>query len=150
MEVLVSLAVIGVAATIILSLFQNTMMMGTRARSGGIAASLAEERLIDMKVNPGNYDWSAALNAVDKLTAVKAKDGSTGFPPPATEADQKRAASRDKVFYEKFTWEAYAKQGQAGAPYLELTAVVRWRETGRQRRFALTSIVPRLTVEGAQ
>ncbi|MCP4640322.1 MAG: prepilin-type N-terminal cleavage/methylation domain-containing protein [bacterium] len=148
LEVIVALSILGVAITIFVSLFYNSLVLGTASRSELVSASLAEERLADIQANPTAYDWSdVASRTPGQLGRVAGN--SRGFVVPSTMPEDARNAQRETDFFRKFTWEAYAMKPEAEAAYLEVTVVVRWQESGRQRRFCLTSVLPQARLEDA-
>ncbi len=155
LEVIVALGVMGVAIGIIVSLFTASLTLATDSRNESVAAAYAQERMIDVQKNAALFDWSG-LNAaaVGQLTPVALSEvgkevRGNGFDLPSTLAASANRAQHEMTFYNKFSWEIFAKKPKANAAYVEVTVVVRWQHAGRPRSFALTSLTARGLPEGA-
>lgn len=138
MEVVVSLAVIAVAATIGISLFADSYAVGNDVRDRRAAQRLAEEILSDMRRDPASFVWPAAT---DQLQPVTRKDDSAQSMAPSVGATYEAANRRVESQYNKFRWHAYVKAAP-GSKTAELTVVVSWIRGGRTRGFTLTSLAP--------
>jgi hypothetical protein len=163
----VALAVISTAATILVSLFGSSLMLSRTNRSQLVAASLAQEQMESILRNSSNYVWSALDGAQPgQLVEVTLADrGAARKPQPekspagrqegpaghvfadlkATPVDP-AANTREENFYKKFRWQAYAALPQADSKRVDVTVVVRWTDSGREKSVALTSSAPRFTL----
>jgi prepilin-type N-terminal cleavage/methylation domain-containing protein len=153
-EILVALAIVGVATYIIISLFSSAFSLAQNNRARRVAGALAEGQLADLMRNPAKYAWPDLKAAkVGELSEVSVRGetdkGGRVFDAPSVMPIDKRAFNREQSFYGKFSWDAYVKLPKENVPHAELTVVVRWRSQGRSDAFALTSCVPRSVMEGA-
>ena len=142
-EILVALAVVGMGATIFISVFSSALDLARSSRSKTAAASIAEEQLDAIVRHPGQY--RCALNgakAGDQLPIVPRGtegDKPRGVAPPSVMPADAVASRREMNFYERFRWQAYAKAPAAESPFVEVTVAVRWKEAGRDQTLALTT-----------
>ncbi len=143
-EVLVALAVVGVAVTVFFSLFSSSIRFAETSRNESIAASLAEEQLVAVCQNPSSFNWGLKAAAPGQLVTVNASAaGSTAqFTAPALAA----ISESEKNLYEQFSYKIFAKVPSAEAAYVEVIVAVEWTEAGRNRVFTLTSTVARSLV----
>lgn len=152
-EMLVALAVVGVATGVMASLFTSSMNLGDKARHERIAAEIAEVQLREICLNPRFFDWNQAGAAGLELFNITPASGAdaAGHPAgaPRTAPPDRAAAVRAAGLYERFRWEAYGRLPRENAPYFEVTVVVRWQAAGRPRLVALTGAVERRRVEDA-
>ena len=146
-EILVALAVVGIGATIFISVFSSALDLARSSRSKTAAAAIAEEQLEAIVRHPGQY--RCALNGAtpgDHLPVVpRGAEGDKprrAAPPSVMPADA-AASRRETNFYERFRWQAYAKVPAAQSPFVEVTVAVRWKEAGRDKTLALTSTAHR-------
>jgi len=151
-EVLAALTIVGVATYLFIALFASSLDLAQASRNLKVAADLAEGRLYDLVHHPAGYAWpSLAEVRAGDLAPVRpdaGTDGSTEAMPAAMPLDP-ASRRRETVFHEKFSQEAFARLPRPDAAYLEVTAVIRWVERGRDQVFMLTSCVPRTVLEGA-
>ena len=148
-EMLVALAVTAIAITGGLTLLMSSLTVSQMSRHISVATALAEERLTDLKNNPGQYNWSGlAIAAPNEWIELDKEPGGTAFAPPSVLSQIKPDASQDKDLHEKFTGEAYARLRDPQDSKLEIVVVVRWTEGKRARSLVLTSFLPRRRVEG--
>jgi prepilin-type N-terminal cleavage/methylation domain-containing protein len=150
-EILAALAVIGVATGIFASLFVASMNIGHLNQSSAIAATLAEEQLVLLRNHPDGFVWpdAAALDS-GEFAPITLRDPATqhaSFAQPAVMPFDPRAFTRDRNFYDQFTWEAFARLPDPDAGHLEVVAVVHWQEKGRPQSISLTSAVTRPVAE---
>ena len=142
-EILVAVAVLGVGATIFISLFSSSQDLAETSRSRTVATSLAERQLDAIQRDPGQYEWpSAALEAgtMAEVFPVGADpEAPRGFALPSTMPVDKASNAREANFMERFSWQAYARKPDVEAAHIELTVVVRWQEGGRDKSLAITS-----------
>lgn len=143
-EVIVALAVIGVAATIGVSMFGQSYAAGTDVRDRRAAHKLAEEILAEMQRDPASFAWPAPA---DQLQPVTKKDASTASARPAVRATYPAANNRIDAQYGMYAWRGYVKL-PADLKTCELTVVVSWVRAGRLRSVTLTALAP-LGVAGA-
>ena len=151
MEVIVAIMVIGVGTSIIMALFSNTITLSQLSRDQMVAASLAEERQMDIRLFPSDYDWSEILSApageLARLWPVAEPAlGAVASPPNPTPPSQVETRKSER-YYEKFSWKTFGRKPSEDAAYIELTVVVMWQRDGRMRSFALTSTVARVRLE---
>lgn len=146
MEVVVSLAVIAVAATIGISMFADSYAVGNELRDRRAALRLAEEILTDMKRDPASYTWPATN---DQLQQVEKKTPTLEVAPPSIRATYQIANSRIENQYDDFSWRAYVKL-PPNSKTCELTVVVSWVQSGRTRAYTLTSLAPLDIARAAQ
>ncbi len=145
MEVLVALAVIGVATWVILSLFMSSMKLETNARSMRVAADLARDRLADIVARPEAYQWPDSESITVETGApliLKDGDEQPDFAMPAVLPAHARAREKEARFFERFAWQAYVKRPAAGQGHYELLVSVRWEEAQRPQQLVLTGSIP--------
>lgn len=151
-EMLVALAVMGVATGVIISLFTASLDLSANSRHQRIASSLAEETLHALMADPASYEWSGVTG--QELTRVSpksgAESGTIALAPPSTLPVIPAAAARSRTAYAGFTCEVYGRLPAAKAPYIELTVVVRWTDNGRPHLVALTGAVAPPRAEKSQ
>jgi len=158
-EVLVALAVVATAATIFISLFGSSLVLSRLNRSRLVAASLAEEQLEDLLRNSSEYVWNlSGAEAGELVEVTPAKTGNEApadsqsvlgraFGPLEVVPVEPGASEREENFYGKFRWRAYAALPQPDAKHVNVTVVVRWRDSGGEKSLALTSSAPRYALE---
>lgn len=152
---IVALAVTSVAAGVIVTLFSQSMALGNSSCNEGTAASIAEARIIDLKVNPAAYVWPNA-NALSpgqllEIGVRNEEPAVAGYlsEPPETTLTYQKGAERVKSYYEGFKWKAYVRLPNADAAYVEVVVSVQWSEAQRARSLSFTSSLPRSFVEEA-
>lgn len=144
-EVLVALAVLSAATWIILSLFTNSLKLERNARSTRVAAELARDRLADILARPTAYAWPAEDAIAGETPApltLKEPSQAGVFALPAVLPASPLAQSAEKVFYERFSWEAIVKRPAEGGGFYEVLVVVRWEEAKRPKQVVLTGSIP--------
>ena len=153
MELIVSLAVLGVAAGVMASLFTSSMNLGDKARHARVAAEIAEAQLREISLNPQFFAWNqgvvneAGLFEITPAAGADA-DGHRATPPLTVPPDP-AAAVRSAGHYERFSWEAHGRLPGENAAYFEVTVAGRWQAGGRPQLVALTGAVERRRVEDA-
>ena len=161
-EVLVALAVVATAATILVSLFGSSLVLSRTNRSQLVAASLAEEQMESILRNSSKYVWNldgaepGQLVEVVPAESAQAQPVSTLLAAPATVGRpfdrlvvapvEPASNAREENFYGKFRWQAYAALPQPNSKHVDVTVVVRWRDAGRDRLVAFTSSAPRFSL----
>ncbi len=143
-EMLGALAVAGVAAFIVISLFSWSLVLGQESRRHSMAAGMASELLTRMHRAPEEFVWPE----LDDLShgegvPVEASDAFEADPGlPAAMPTVTRLRDAETAFREAFRWEAFARRPGADAHYVELTVAVYWEAQGRERVYTLTSALP--------
>jgi len=148
-EILVALAVLSVATTVILSLFSSSVSLGQRDRSRRAAYGMAEQRLTDVAINSMAYEWpdSEMLSSGELIEIpVSAEDRVTSNL-PATLPTYPAANTREQDFHARFTSNLYVRAAGVAGVY-EVTAVVRWQQDGRDQSVSLTTTIPALSTGG--
>jgi prepilin-type N-terminal cleavage/methylation domain-containing protein len=153
LEVLAALVVLGVATGIFASLFVASMNLGHLSQSETVAATLAEEQLVLLRNHPQGFAWPD-LAAVDPgsfapVAPHGATEGLSATFLPSMMLLNQRANDRDHAFYERYSWQTFARLPEPDSGYLELAVVIAWAEKGKPQRFVLTSAIPRNLVEAA-
>jgi hypothetical protein len=151
---LVALAVLSTATYIAIWAFSQSVSLGDNSLCRSTAAALAEERLVDLQHNPGAYGWplgdalaKGSLAPITLKNAARTADGFRVNPPTVLPASP-RLEHREKAFYDRFTWDAYARLPKPDAGYYEVSVAVQWYEGARKKLVALTTAIPRGRVEG--
>lgn len=146
LETMVALGVMGMAITIFVTTYSSCLALRTYYRNEIIASELAEECLAELKVSPNRLDWSALSGAAPgelvRLNPAPDSEGELGkFAPPKAMPHGERDARSTRVFYNKFSWEVYARKAEDNQAHMELVVMVRWQEAGRRRSLASTALV---------
>lgn len=148
LEMLVALAVIGVATGVIVRLFTASLDLSANSRHQRIAAAFAEETLQEIMADPRAYDWSRVTG--QELTPVPPKMGDVALLPPSTQPVVPSAAARSRAAYAGFTCEIFGRLAAANAAYYEVTVLIRWTDNGRPHLLALTGAATRSRTEKFQ
>lgn len=160
-EVLAAIAVTGVAATIIISLFNHSLTITAKNRSVKVAASLAQDRLLDLVQNPSGYYWGGLaglepgtqqqipLISTSPESEPELRSHIFSDSKPGTIPYDKAGSKREVNFYDKFRWRAYAEAPTLDASYITVTVAVSWIQNGKDELFALTSALARDAMETA-
>jgi prepilin-type N-terminal cleavage/methylation domain-containing protein len=160
-EILVALAVVATAATILVSLFGSSLTLSRLNRSKLVAASLAEEQMDTILRNSSSYVWN--LDGAEPGQLVEVVPLDRGQPEPSGAAKQgipagrsfdalvavpvePASSAREENFHGKFRWQAYASLPQPNSKHVDVTVVVRWQDGGRDKSVALTSSAPRFSL----
>lgn len=151
MEMLVALAVLGVAVTVFISLYTSSLDLSRVAQNREVAASIADARLTEIVAAPANYKWMQGDAGEETRFPIQltGEDPEAGNPvaAPAAMPPEPRAFNAQQALYEKFRWEAFGRLAKGGA-YYEVTVVVRYRERGREQLVTISSAVPAAAVPG--
>ncbi len=162
LELVLALAILGLAVTLMLSLFFRSTELGDTVRNRTLAAELAETQLAAILATPEYFTWrlpadrplhalgSTALFPVTPLGSEAGPDETYPWRPPSVLPVQDAQAAQDTARYEQFRWRAfvaapggpYAAYPTPGYAYLELSVAVQWEEAGRTRQWVYTSAVP--------
>lgn len=146
LEIVVALAVMAVAVSIIVTLYQASAMYAAQSREIRTAMVLAEERLQDIRINSSSYEWPTLTP--EKPAEIKPVSGVYSVEPPKSLPPEPSAGLRERNMYEGFTWHAYAKLGQPNSEIVELTVIVEWQSRGKNRSFSLTTYTPKVRSGG--
>jgi prepilin-type N-terminal cleavage/methylation domain-containing protein len=147
LEVLIALAVIGVAVSVFISLYRLSLTFLENSRGERIVAHVAEEQLALIVARPDALEWDSFWEAAPgerhRLSTFKKAE------PPLAMPTERGPFSQTKRLYEDCDWEAYARLPDADAAYVEVSVEVHWKLDGRSRLFVLTSCVPRSRIKAA-
>jgi prepilin-type N-terminal cleavage/methylation domain-containing protein len=147
-EILVALAVMGVATTLIISLYANSVSLGQLDRSRRAAYTVAEALLADVSLNPSAYTWpDANALASGELAQIGITNPDSAYL-PATLPPLALAHTREKELYERFSTSAYARGSDAAPQLVEVTVVVTWTEKGSHKTASLSTAMPRPVTGG--
>lgn len=150
LEVLVAITVASVGVTVFISLFGSSLALAQSNRYQIVATQLANECLQAVTNTPERYSWPLGQAAPGTLVGVSPLGESANarhpVPVPAISPGIPLARQRNEGLYKRFSWQAYAQLPKPDAGYVEVTAVVRWDESGHERSFTLTSLVPRAAI----
>lgn len=147
LEIVVALAVMAVAVSILVALYQASSVFAAQNEETRKAVSLAEEHLTDILLNPAAYVWPALTPG--KAMEIHSTAGEQRVEPPKSLPPDKTAGLRERSAYEIYAWRAFARLPEENAPYIELTVVIEWQSRGRNRDFALTTFAPKPSSGGA-
>jgi hypothetical protein len=139
----------GMAITILLTLYDGAMTMGERSRARTVATSLAQDQLAAIQADPGSFNLPQADQLASGEPVEITCDDGQGFPAPATVTVGSLKADREKAYYDGFSWKAYARQPKDAA-HIELTVAVSWVKGGRPDSITLSTLVAQSTLEGSQ
>lgn len=150
LEVLVALAVLSVATYVIMQLFMGSVGLGQADRSRRTAMALAEERMADISMRPGNYQWPDAADQLTELTPPggESEGVASEATPPTTKPTYPQAGDREAGFYSRFSWKTFVRYADAPPGTCEVTVVVNWEQDGKPQSVSLTSLLPRPKKEG--
>lgn len=152
-EMLVALAVIGVAVSVFVSLYGKSRELGRRSVNRAIATELAQAQLAAIVDSPEQFLWEFPEEPGRRFPIRSAADdppaGNPFAPPviPPVEPDAKRRVAQR---YTQFRWSAQGRLPAPGANHYEVSVVVHWEEAQRPQTLALTSAVPRLQLDTRQ
>ena len=138
MEVVVAVAILGVAISIFVSLYSGSLSLAETGKSRSIAVVLAEGQLNAILDNPDAFRWESGEGQVDIRLGTDDPAAGNAFSAPGALPPEARARDWQVNTYEEFRWQAFANPAES-APYHEVTLVVRWTEGGRNEVIALTS-----------
>jgi prepilin-type N-terminal cleavage/methylation domain-containing protein len=150
-EVLTALFVVGVATTIFLQLYSGSLDLSRSSTRYDVASQVAEEYMVELQVNPGQFAWPNFDGEVGTLLPIKLIDDESpllGVSNPSAMPVTQRAYDRESNLYEEFEWHAYAKIHEADSNFVEVLVAVFWPKREGYQYFYLTSTVPRSVGEG--
>ena len=155
LELLTSLMVLGVAATIFFRMFTSSMSLADSSQSHEIAGNLAREYMAAIQSSPERFEWPSFEDVApgESLPVMPITNGAIdqkAVEPPVAVPTRRRAYERDRRMYHGFVWEASAMLPAPEVQYIEVTVDITWEDKrGRSQRFSLTSAIPRSQGEGA-
>ncbi len=148
-EMIVALAVLSIATTILISVLGRGVALGEHSRHRTAAANIGESLLAEIQARPNAYVWPSfedlASGELVEITPSDGKPGTSGYTVTAPAGVE--PGSRQQVFFEGFRWRAHGRRPAERANYLELTVSLYWTEAGRAQSLALTTAFPRALVE---
>ena len=145
MEVIVALAVIGVAATIGVSMFGGSYTAGRDVTDRRVAQQIAQAVLDDLQRDPASYKWPAATN---ELQLVERLDGKSTVTPPEVSVPDPLILKTIRNQYALYKTQSYVKLNDASPNTCELTTVVSWVRASRPHAITLTALAPKRVLEG--
>ncbi len=152
MELLVSLAVLGAASSVFISIFSGGLAISKSARSRGAATLLAEEYLAAIQRDPGRFIWKIPKEPDGALfpILVSEEDPKAGnlVERPETMPVVEGAYIKENILYGQFRWKASGRVPGTDEAYLEIFVSLKWEESGREQELQLSSAIPRSRVEG--
>jgi len=148
LELLTSLVVISVAVTLFMGMFTASLAMAKQNASQRIAAGLAEERLTEILIHPNQYQWPDFSQEWTEALLPLTTEVLGRSEPPNAMPTERSANDRVRLRYEDVTWRAFTRLPARNADYAEVVVEVTWTQHGRPRSLALTSALPRSSVEG--
>lgn len=153
-EVILAFTILSVALGIFISMFLTAVRLAAECRDKTIAAEIAETYLNVIASSPDTYTWLIDERNGDGLFEIREKTGTSGIssipPLPDTTLATRSAHERIISLYHKFRCGAWGRLSSADAEAYEVTVCVSWYTQGRPIRFALTSSVPRMMIDGRQ
>lgn len=148
-EVLVAIAIAGVATGLMVQTIFRTVELSRDNSSHRVAASLASEQLRAIVNVPSNFVWPDAAALAEGALVELSLPGEDpehdlrAVAAPATLPTDHRSILREQSFFERYSWRAFARLPQAEAGYVEVTVSIEWVDSGREKNFALTGTMPR-------
>lgn len=155
-EVLVAVAIMGVATGLMVQTLFSTMNLSKENSSQRVAASLASEQLQMIVNSPSDFMWPGSEALADGalvellLPGEEPEHDLRPVEAPATLPTDHRSILREDSFFDRYSWSAYTRLPRADAGYLEVTVSIDWTNNGRDATFALTGSVPRNRVGTAR
>jgi prepilin-type N-terminal cleavage/methylation domain-containing protein len=155
-EMVIALAVITVATSILVSMLGHGIALGNHSRHRSAAANIGESILTEIQMRPTAYVWPSfedlSSGELVEITPTGASTGTAGHSVAAPlGADVVPAGTlnprRQREFFDGFRWLAHGQRRMDGANHLELTVSIFWTEAGRPQSIALTTAYPRALIE---
>lgn len=144
LEVLVALAVIGIAVSVFTSLYVSSLDLSYTASDERLASEIASARLAEIVASPGAFRWLTTGEEDMRFPIqLTGEDPAAGNPValPAALPAEPASYRRQEALFDRFRWEAFGKLVPGGA-YYEVTVVVRYTRDAREQLLAMTSAVP--------
>ncbi|MCX8066143.1 MAG: prepilin-type N-terminal cleavage/methylation domain-containing protein [Candidatus Hydrogenedentes bacterium] len=147
-ELIVALAVLSVAVTVVVQMFSISVDMSRVAQNSILAHMIAEEKLEFVVNHPEKFKWNIpenykfgdffrVLTSSDEPEAGNKVEEFLSLPP------EWERYVRYKNVLSSFRWKVLGKLSSPDSNVVEVIVVVSYRESGRLRNYALMSIVPR-------
>ena len=151
-EVLVALFVMGVATTILFSMYSSSLTLASSSKRNTVATHVAEEYMNELRVHPELFDWPDLSDEPSgDLEPITLHDGENPLLLVSSSnaiASEEKAFKRDKNLYRDFGWFAYARLNEPNDNYVEVMVEIYWTDAGKEQNICLTSSVPRSIGEG--
>jgi prepilin-type N-terminal cleavage/methylation domain-containing protein len=149
-EVLIALAVMGVATTLFISMYTASLSLSRASTHYEVASQIAEEYMVELQVNPQRFAWPNFDGEVNTFQAISLEDNSPllRVAPPTAMPIPKKAYDRETNLYSEFMWHAKAKIYAEDSNFVEVQVTVTWPSGSKRQYFYLTSTVPRSVGEG--
>ncbi len=147
-ELIVALAVLSIAITVVVQMFSMSVDMARNAQNAILAHMVAEEKLGVLINHPENFIWKIpqdykfgdffrVLSSSDEPeTGNKVEDFSLLPPDWGQYQKYKNALST-------FRWKVLGKLPSPDSDVFEVSVVVSYKELGRTKYYVLTSYVPK-------
>jgi len=149
-ELIVSLFVIGIATTIYMHFYAQSMELGRLSRDRQIAITIADEQLALLMRNPDRFVWDKDNPDASGLFRIRATadDPRAGVLAtlPTSTLPMEEAFRRETNNFGQFRWKIFGKLGERGLIY-EVTVDVSWEQSGKKQHTTLTGAVSRGKVE---
>ncbi|MBI2423786.1 MAG: prepilin-type N-terminal cleavage/methylation domain-containing protein [Candidatus Hydrogenedentes bacterium] len=149
LELLVALAVLGVATTIFIRLYSLSTDFARVARNRTVAAAIAEEQLARLRMNPDQFQWQIPEPVSSEVFGILVPEE----PPAGNEAapgkampPELKAKEDTETLYQSFRWKAFGRIPEPNAAFVEVTVAVYWTQSGRPESLALSTALMRRAV----
>lgn len=147
-ELIVALAVLGVAITVVVQLFSISVDMTRMAQNSILAHIIAEEKLEFVVNHPEKFNWIIPENY--KFGDFFRVLSSPNEPDVGNKVDDFQLLPPEWGRYLKyknalssFRWRVLGRIPTPDSDVFEVVVIVSYRETGKVKNYALTSFVPR-------
>lgn len=148
-EMVIALAVLTIATTILISMLGRGVALGEHSRHRTAAANIGDSILAEIQARPNAFIWPSfedlASGELVEITPSEAKPGTLGHPVSAPLGAEQ--ANHQREFFDGFRWLAHGRRPTENANHLEITVSVYWTEAGRAQSLALTTAYPRALIE---
>lgn len=150
-ELIVSLTVISVAATIFVKLYMTSADLGSLAQHRELAATIAEGKLAQIMQVPDGFVWELDQAGPAGFFRVKQdpEDPRAGrkVELPDVLLPMDRAYEHQRNVYDKYRWAAFGRLPSPASSHFEVVVNVRWEDKGKESHVALTGAVARYAVD---
>ncbi len=150
-EVLAALAILSSATYIMVSMFQASRGMARENALRSIAGSVAREHLVSVTQQPEMLAWPDLRPGVlqEVMASEAASPDVLGVPIPSTMPSVRSANRVQQNLYDAFSTNTYVLLPSANATFVEVISKAEYQHKGRTYAVAMTSALPRETVERA-
>ncbi len=146
---IIALAVLSIATTILISMLGRGVALGEHSRHRTAAANIGESILAEIQARPNAYVWPSFEDLVSgelvEITPSETAPGTAGHAVSAPLGTD--SANHQQAFFGGFRWLAHGRRVTEDANHLELTVSLYWTEAGRPQSLALTTAYPRALIE---